>query len=71
MRKFYIKHEDGRAFSLWGWIGNTDNALVFTDQASAEQYRNTMSLAKATVAPVPVKLAPGMTALEKPIFSNG
>lgn len=72
MAKFYIRRQDGRAYTMHGWTPDIHAALHYhTEKDARGELDKLVGTSGCTIEKVPPKIDPGHTRLERPIFSGG
>lgn len=72
MPMFYIRRQDGRAYSTFGWTPDVHSALHYRTESDARAALDKMlGTSGCSVEKVPPKIEPGHTRIERPIFSGG
>lgn len=72
MAKFYIRRQDGRAYSTFGWTPDIHGALHYhTEKDARGELDKMVGTAGCTIEKVPPKIDAGHTKLASPIFSGG
>jgi hypothetical protein len=73
MPSYYVKRvSDGKAYHVFGWTPDPLLALHYPSERDAQSaVADFAQTTKCVVEKVPAKLDPGMTKLDRPIFSGG
>ena len=71
MAKYYIRRQDGRAYTVFGWTPDVQAGLHYMTEKDAQGALDQMpGVTDCTIERVPPKLDAGNTRLASPIFSG-